>query len=191
MLDIARRQRRVRVADLRDASVTVVGVDIAEAVVRQRLDDELLPFNVVGDMEALPFPDGAFDAALALACLHHMPDPVPRSPRRSACCGRAGGCSRSTRTRCARAVRGRCRSRASRTSSASRCGGSPGRCARAGFEVEEVRGRGLSMRAVAKVVREPSLRLYHAGDAVDRVLRVVPGLESLSERGMIRARKPA
>ena len=44
---------------------------------RQRLDDELLPFNVVGDMEALPFPDGAFDAALALACLHHIPDPAP------------------------------------------------------------------------------------------------------------------
>ena len=47
------------------------------------------------------------------------------------------------------------------------------------------------MRAVAKVVRAPSLRLYHAGDAVDRVLRVVPGLEALSEHGMIRARKPA
>ena len=66
-----------------------------------------------------------------------------------------------------------------------------GQMERAGFEVEEVRGRGLTMRAVARVVREPSLRLYHAGDAVDRVLRVVPGLESLSERGMIRARKPA
>ena len=62
---------------------------------------------------------------------------------------------------------------------------------RAGFEVEEIRCRGLTMRAVAKVVREPSLRLYHAGDAVDRVLRFVPGLESLSEQGMIRARRPA
>jgi hypothetical protein len=66
-----------------------------------------------------------------------------------------------------------------------------GQMRRAGFEIEEIRCRGLTMRAVAKVVREPSLRLYHAGDAVDRVLRVVPGLESLSEQGMIRARKPA
>jgi len=62
---------------------------------------------------------------------------------------------------------------------------------RAGFEIEETRGRGLTMRAVAKVVRSPSLRLYHAGDAVDRMLRVVPGLESLSELGMVRARKPS
>ena len=44
---------------VRAAEVTVVGVDIAEGMVRQRLEDEKLPFNVVGDMEALPFPDGA------------------------------------------------------------------------------------------------------------------------------------
>ena len=77
MLDIAGGSGVYASRLVREASVTVVGVDIAEAVVRQRLDDELLPFNVVGDMEALPFPDGAFDAALALACLHHIPDPAP------------------------------------------------------------------------------------------------------------------
>jgi hypothetical protein len=66
-----------------------------------------------------------------------------------------------------------------------------GQMGRAGFDVEEVRGRGVTMRAVAKVVREPSLRLYRAGDAVDRVLRVVPGLEALGEQGLVRARRPA
>src|SRR5262249_59054934 len=62
---------------VREASVTVVGLDIAEAVVRQRLDDEQLRWNVVGDMEALPFADESFDAAMAIACLHHIPDPAP------------------------------------------------------------------------------------------------------------------
>ena len=159
---------------------------------RQRLDDELLPFNVVGDMEALPFPDGAFDAALALACLHHIPHPragagrgVPRAPS-----GRAAVLARPELAAGAHAT-GRCRSRASTHEFRVSVRWLAEQMRRAGFEIEEIRGRGLTMRAVAKVVREPSLRLYHAGDAVDRVLRVVPGLESLSEQGMIRARKPA
>jgi SAM-dependent methyltransferase len=176
---------------VREASVEVVGLDIAEAVVRQRLDDELLRWNVVGDMEALPFPDGSFDAAMALACLHHIPDPRPALDEAF------------------RVLRpgGRLFSLDPNSLRARRAGTMPvegfahefrvsvrwlaEQMRRAGFAIEEVRGRGLTMRAVAKVVRSPSLRVYHAGDAVDRVLRVVPGLESLSEQGMIRARKPA
>ncbi len=176
---------------VRAADVTVVGLDIAEAVVRQRLDDERLPWNVVGDMEALPFPDGAFDAAMALACLHHIPDPAPALDEAFRVL-RPGGLlfsvdPNSLRARKAgtMAVEGFAHEfRVSTRWLAGQMGA-------AGFAVEELRVRNLTMRAVAKVVRSPSLRLYHAGDAVDRVLRVVPGLESLGEVGMIRARKPA
>ena len=37
----------------------------------------MLVENVVGDMEALPFEDGSFDAALFVGALHHVPDPLP------------------------------------------------------------------------------------------------------------------
>ena len=62
---------------VRAAPVTVVGLDISESMVQQRAEDPLLPENVVGDMEALPFADGEFDAALFVGCLHHVPDPLP------------------------------------------------------------------------------------------------------------------
>jgi hypothetical protein len=59
-----------------------------------------------------------------------------------------------------------------------------------GFAIEEIRGANLTMRALGKVVPDPSLRLYHVVDAVDRALRIVPRIDALAEIGMIRARKP-
>ena len=53
----------------------MVGVDISRAMVEQRREDPLLTENVVADMEALPFANGAFDAVLFAMSLHHVPDP--------------------------------------------------------------------------------------------------------------------
>jgi SAM-dependent methyltransferase len=174
---------------VRAAGVTVVGVDIAEGMVRQRLEDELLPWNAVGDMEALPFATGAFDAAIVIACLHHIPHPAPALAELFRVL-RPGGRVFSQDPNSLRARHGPVPVDGFAHEFRVSVGWLAEQLADAGFVVEEVRGRNLTMRAVAKVVREPSLRLYHAGDAVDRVLRVVPGLEGLSEIGMIRARKP-
>jgi ubiquinone/menaquinone biosynthesis C-methylase UbiE len=62
---------------VRQRPVTVVGVDISEGVTRVRSEDPLLPENEVGDMEALPYGDETFDAAMFVAALHHVPDPLP------------------------------------------------------------------------------------------------------------------
>ena len=175
---------------VRAASVTVVGVDIAEGMVRQRLDDELLPWNVVGDMEALPFADGAFDAAIVIACLHHIPDPRPALEELVRVL-RPGGRVFSQDPNSLRARQGPVPVDGFAHEFRVSVGWLAEQMSAAGLVVEEVRGRNLSMRAVAKAVREPSLRLYRAGDVVDRALRLVPRLEGLSEIGMIRARKPA
>ena len=151
---------------------------------RQRLDDDRLPWNVVGDMGGAAVPgrrvrrgDGA-----------GMPAPHPGSAacargRRSACCGRAGCCSRSTRTRSVPESPGRWPVEGFAHEFRVSTRWLAGQMGAAGFAVEETVTRNLTMRAVAKVVRSPSLRLYHAGDAVHRAPRVVPGLESLGEVG--------
>jgi hypothetical protein len=61
----------------------------------------------------------------------------------------------------------------------------------AGFDVEERRGRRISIRALRRVVPAPPLRLFRAADQIDRALRVLPRVEELGEIVMLRARKPA
>src|SRR5437773_2622992 len=61
---------------VRAGSISVVGVDISETMIRQRAKDPLLTENVLADMEALPFEAGSFDGALFVAALHHVPDPL-------------------------------------------------------------------------------------------------------------------
>jgi hypothetical protein len=61
----------------------------------------------------------------------------------------------------------------------------------AGFEVEEILGRRIAIKALRRLTRSPSLAMFRAGDAVDRALRLVPGVEQLGEIVMLRARKPA
>ena len=61
----------------------------------------------------------------------------------------------------------------------------------AGFEVEQVRMRNLSIRLLSRVTRRSSAALFRAGDAIDRVLRFVPGLGRFSETTLIQAVKPA
>ena len=62
---------------VRSAQVTVVGLDISRSMIDQRAEDPMLTENLVGDMEALPFEDASFDAALFVGALHHVPDPLP------------------------------------------------------------------------------------------------------------------
>jgi hypothetical protein len=40
-------------------------------------------------------------------------------------------------------------------------------------------------------MRRPSAALFRIGDAIDRVLRLVPGIGRFSETGLIQAVKPA
>jgi SAM-dependent methyltransferase len=62
-------------------NVTLVGVDISEAMVERasrRADEAGLAGRVrfeVGDVGALPFDDGEFDAVVSTLSLHHWPDP--------------------------------------------------------------------------------------------------------------------
>ena len=52
----------------------VVAVDPSVTMLAQRTDDAAPP--VLGVAGALPFPSGAFDAALAVLTVHHWPDPA-------------------------------------------------------------------------------------------------------------------
>jgi hypothetical protein len=58
----------------------------------------------------------------------------------------------------------------------------------AGFEIEEVRFRRIAVKALRMLRRSPSLRAFHFGDALDRVLCLALGVERLGETVMIRAR---
>ena len=71
--------KRLAVAGDQEAAGPAGGgtVDISPGVIAVRGEDPLLPENVVGDMEALPFEDEGFDAAMFIAALHHVPDPLP------------------------------------------------------------------------------------------------------------------
>ena len=175
---------------VRATGVSVVGVDIADAMVRQRGLDPLLPLNVVGDMEALPFADESFDAAIFVACLHHLPDPLlalreaHRVVRRGGRIFSSDPSSLTAWVRSTQPIEGEpheFRIWVPRLAAQMRA---------AGFEVEQVAGRELTMRALGRIVAEPSLATYRAAERADRFLRLVPVLDRLGEVGLIRARKP-
>ena len=174
---------------VRCSSLRVVGLDISERLVEIRNEDPLLPENVVGDMEALPFAPDRFDAAMFVACLHHVPDPLPalREAWRvvrpggrifalepaSLRAGRAGnapikGHEHEFRLSRARLVE---------------------RVQAAGFEVEETQGRRITIRLLRPILAAPPLWAFRLGDRIDHVLRTVPALDRLGEMVMLRARK--
>jgi SAM-dependent methyltransferase len=176
---------------VRAAPVTVVGLDISEEMVRQRAEDPFLTENVVGDMEALPFESESFDAVLYVAALHHVPDPLPALHE----------ARRVLRPRGTLFAFEPCSLRAGAD------GVRPiphepkefrfsidwleGRIRAAGFQVEDVRTRRLAVRAMNVFPFACPLPVFHAGDAIDRVLMLVPPLRRLGSAGLVRARKSA
>jgi SAM-dependent methyltransferase len=169
--------------------VSIVGVDISESMIRQRGEDSQLAENVVGDMEALPFEDGSFDAAMFVAALHHFPDPGP-ALREAWRVLRPGGRLYVSEPCSLRAGRGAPRPVAGKPHEFAIWGHWLARQIQdAAFEIEEHRGHNLTIRAVARVIRSPSLSVYLAADRADRVLGVIPGLTRLGKIAMVRARK--
>jgi SAM-dependent methyltransferase len=158
-------------------------------MVRQRGEDPLLPLNVVGDMEALPFASEAFDAVIFVGCLHHVPDPLP-ALREASRVLRPGG-----RLFAAEPVSLRAGSAA-----AEPVPGHPhefrfsrrlllGRIRSAGLRIDDVTGKRLAIRLLSLVVRSPGVGLFRKGDVVDRALDAL-GLGRFGEIALVRASKP-
>jgi SAM-dependent methyltransferase len=189
LLDVAGGAGTFASQIVRRVDVEVVGLDISESMVEQRAEDPRLATNIVGDMEALPFEDESFDAAMFVACLHHVPDPLPalREARRVL---RPDGQVFAFEPSSVRARHVGSAPIPDQPHEFRMSGGwLAERLAVAGFQVEELRGRRIAVRALRPVVGAPTLRLLRLGDAVDSVLRRIPAVEQLGEIAMLRARR--
>lgn len=189
VLDVAGGSGEYASRIVRAAPVSVVGLDISDSMVRQRGDDPMLALNVVGDMEALPFASEAFDAVLFVACLHHVPDPLP-ALREAYRVLRPGGLLFAAEPVSLRA----------NPDAAEPIAGHPhefrlsrklllDRVRAAGFAVDDVTGKRLTIRIISLVWPRPSIGLFRAADVVDRALGVV-GLDKLGEIALVRASRP-
>jgi SAM-dependent methyltransferase len=172
---------------VRAAPVTVVGVDISEAMVRQRSEDPMLPENLVGDMEELPFEDGSFDAALFVACLHHVPDPLPalreahRVLRDGGLVFAAEPCSLRVGAAGVAPVPGHPQEFRFSLSYLR------GRLEAAGFQIDRVLGKRLTLRLASPVWRRPGIRAHRAADRVDRVITRFAKVNGLAELALVQA----
>jgi len=172
---------------VRTAAVTVVGLDISTSMIEQRSEDPMLVDNVVGDMEALPFEDDSFDAALFVGALHHVPDPLP-ALREAFRVVRPGGRLFAAEP---------CSLRVGKVGVAPVPGHDhefrfsltflTGRMSEAGFTVDDIAGKRTVLRFARPVLRRPSLAAFRRADRIDRVLGAVPGYKRLAELALIRA----
>ena len=169
----------------RERPIAVVGVDISPGVIAARGEDPLLPENVVGDMEALPFEDESFDAAMFIAALHHVPDPLPAL------------------IEAARVVRPGGQLFAFEPTSLRARGGNrviPGsphefrmsrswllaRMRAAGFDVVEAKRFRVAIRVMRAMAR-PTPVMWGISEALDTVLTRIPGVNALAEVVRVRA----
>jgi SAM-dependent methyltransferase len=170
---------------VRERPITVVGIDISPGVIAARSEDPLLPENLVADMEALPFEPASFDAAMFIAALHHVPDPLPALSE-AARVVRPGGHLFAFEPTSLRA-RGGNRS----------IPGSPhefrmsrswllARIRAAGFDVVEARRFRVAIRVMRAMAR-PTPVMWGISDALDTVLTRIPGVNALAEVVRVRA----
>jgi SAM-dependent methyltransferase len=170
---------------VRERPITVVGVDISPGVITARSEDPLLPENIVADMEELPFEPESFDAAMFIAALHHVPDPLPALSE-AARVVRPGGHLFAFEPTSLRA-RGGNRSipgsphefRMSRTWLLARIRA-------AGFDVVEARRFRVTIRVMRAMAR-PTPVMWGISDALDSVLTRIPGVNALAEVVRVRA----
>jgi SAM-dependent methyltransferase len=172
---------------VRAAPLTVVGLDISRSMVEQREEDVILAENVIGDMEALPFEDGSFDAALFVGALHHVPDPLA-ALREAFRVVRPGGrlfaaepCSLRVGKAGVAPVPGHQHEFRFSLSFLT------GRIEAAGFAVDDVTGKRTALRFARPVLRRPSLGAFRRADRLDRMLAAVPGYTGLAELALVRA----
>jgi ubiquinone/menaquinone biosynthesis C-methylase UbiE len=173
---------------VRERPVEIVGLDISENVIALRSEDPALPENVVGDMESLPFEDASFDAAMFIAALHHVPDPLP-ALREAFRVVRPGGRlfafePASLRARHGnRAIEGNPHEfRMSRSWLLTRV-------REAGFVVEEAQSLRVAIRILRRVA-PANHTVWRIADAVDTVLVHIPVVNRLGEAVRLRATRP-
>jgi len=172
---------------VRAAAVTVVGLDISTSMIEQRSEDPMLVDNVVGDMEALPFEDDSFDAALFVGALHHVPDPL-QALREAARVVRPGGKLFAAEP---------CSLRVGKAGVAPVPGHAhefrfslpflTGRIGEAGFTVDDVTGKRTLLRFARPVLPHPSHAAFRRADRIDRALGAFGWYTRLAELALVRA----
>jgi SAM-dependent methyltransferase len=170
-------------------SISVVGVDISETMIRQRTEDPLLSENVVADMETLPFDAESFDGAMFVAALHHVPDPL-LALREAWRVVRPGGQLFVYEPNSLRAGADDPEPLPEHPKEF-RVGVAylTERIRAAGFDVDDVQTKRISLRLVELFTESAPLTVYHAGDRVDGLLRLVPRLRLLGTMAMVHATK--